>query len=115
MRRIVFALLVAAAFAGSAFAADGKISSAAKQKEVPVIEAAPFIPLTLSALFVATGAYEVQADGTTFIPAVEPSVMVARVNSDGTISTACVTTEKAARAFMERQSRDNATAPAPKE
>jgi hypothetical protein len=111
MRRLFLALVVVAAVAGSAVAQEPTATSRVTKQELQAaVDAAPLMPLTLTALFTIAGDQFV-SDGV-FTPAEVPNVVVARINDDGTISTTCVTTEIAARAFMERRQRDEPARPA---
>jgi hypothetical protein len=102
MRRVFIALVVIAAFAGSAFAQEPAATPRVTKREVQaVVEAAPLMPFTLATLFAIAG-NQLVSDGV-FIPAEESNIVVARINDDGSLSTTCVTTEKAARSFMERK------------
>ena len=111
MRRLFIALVVVAALAGSAF---GQEQTRTTKKELQSIQqAAPVLPVTLTALFT-IAAETTLADGT-WIPAEVPNIMVARKNADGTLSTACVTSEENARTFMrQRQQREEPAKPAEK-
>lgn len=111
MRRLFIALIVVAAVAGSAVAQEPAATPRVTKQELQAaVEAAPLMPLTLTALFTIAGDQFV-TDGV-FIPAAVPNVVVARINDDGSISTSCVTSEVAARAFMERRQRDEPARPA---
>jgi hypothetical protein len=111
MRRLFIALFVVAAFAGSAFAQESKAATRITRQELQAIaQAAPVMPLTLTALF-AVAADQVVSDGV-FIPAEVENIVVARKNGDGSISTSCVTSEAAARAFMQKQFRQEPAKPA---
>ena len=113
MRRFFIALAVVSGLAGSAFAQEQPAAvRVTKQELQAVTEAAPLMPLTLAALFQVAGDQFV-TDGI-WIPAEVPNIMVARKNDDGTISTACVASEKAAKTFLERQQRDEPAKPAEK-
>jgi len=104
MRRVFIALVVTAAFAGSAFAQEPATASRVTKQEVQaVVEAAPLMPFTLATLFTIAGD-QLVSDGV-FIPADVPNIVVARINDDGSLSTTCVTSEKAARSFMEQKHR----------
>jgi hypothetical protein len=119
MRRLFIALFVVAAFAGSAFAQAAQRPSIAEQKAQTritkeklqaIAEAAPVMPLTLTALFT-VAADQIGSNGV-FIPADVPNIIVARKNDDGSISTTCVTSEAAARAFMQQHFRQEPSKPA---
>jgi hypothetical protein len=111
MRRLFIALAVVAALAGSAFAQEQPAARHVTKQELQVVtEAAPLMPLTLAALFKVAGDQFV-TDGI-WIPAESTNIVVARKNDDGTLSTACVATEKAAKSFMERRQRDEPARPA---
>lgn len=111
MRRLIIALFVVAAFAGSAFAQESKAQTRiTKQQLQAIAEAAPVMPVTLEALF-AVAADQVVSDGV-FIPAEVPSIVVARKNDDGSLSTSCVNSETAARSFMQQHFRQEPTKPA---
>ena len=99
-RRVIVVLFVVLAVAPLANAAGtGERLRAA-------LEAADRIaaetPLPLSALFPVADRVRitVAADGMQTADAPNVEVLVARVNGDGTIATACVGTEEAARDFM---------------
>jgi len=104
MRRVFITLLVVAALAGSALAQEPKAAPRVTKQELQVM------PLTLATLFTIAGE-QFLADGV-FIPAEVPNIVVARKNDDGTISTTCVSSETAARAFLERKQRDEPARPA---
>jgi len=109
MRRPFVVLIAVAALAGSAFAEERTAANRLTKEDLAAIaDAAPVMPLTLSALFEAASESFV-VNGMTFIAPEVPNVIVARKNDDGTISTSCVSSEKAARAFMERSHRDETT------
>ena len=111
MRRLSLALAVVAALAGSAFAQEHPAAKhVTKQELQAVTEAAPLMPLTLTTLFQVAGE-QFFVDGI-WIPAQTTNIVVARKNDDGTLSTACVATAKAAKSFMERQQRDEPARPA---
>jgi hypothetical protein len=111
MRRVFIALVVIAAFAGPAFAQEPAAASRLTKQEVQaVVAAAPLMPFTLATLFTFAGDQFV-SDGV-FIPAEVPNIVVARINDDGSLSTTCVTTEKAARSFMERKHNSEPAKPA---
>ena len=100
MVRSKYLLFVAAvAFATAPFvhAADAAIDPAAATVEV----ALPSPTLTLKALFAAPASEEVidVVDGVA-VGMGATEVLVARLNTDGTVVTACVDSEKAARAFL---------------
>jgi hypothetical protein len=99
MARSLFVFVAAVAFATAPFvhAAD-----AAPEAAATVEMALPSPTITLKALFAAPAAPEVidVADGVAFgMEAIE--VMVARIDTDGRVVTACVDSEKAARAFLD--------------
>jgi hypothetical protein len=111
MRRLFIALAVVAALAGSAFAQEQPAAKhVTKQELQAVTEAAPLMPLTLTTLFKVAGDQFI-ADGI-WIPVETTNIVVARKNDDGTLSTACVATEKAAKSFLERKQRDEPGRPA---
>jgi hypothetical protein len=111
MRRLSLALLVIAAFAGSAFAQEQKATARVTKKDLQAMsEAAPLMPLTLSALF-AIASEQIVTDGVV-IPAEVPNIIFARKNEDGTITTTCVSSIEAGRSFVERRQRDEPSKPA---
>ena len=111
MRRLFITLFVVAAFAGSAFAQEQKAQTRITRKQLDAIaQAAPVMPLTLTALFT-VAADQVVSDGV-FIPPELPNIVVARKNDDGSISTTCVTSETAARAFTQQHFRQEPGKPA---
>jgi len=111
MRRLFIALFVVAAFAGSAFAEEQKATTRVTKKDLQAMtEAAPFMPLTLSALF-AIASEQIVTDGVV-IPAEVPNIVFARKNDDGSITTSCVTSIEAGRSFVERRQRDEPSKPA---
>jgi hypothetical protein len=111
MRRLFIAVIVIAAVAGSAVAQEPAATPRVTKQELQAaVEAAPLMPLTLSALFTIAGD-QILADGV-FIPAEVPNIMVAKKNADGSLSTTCVTSETAARIFIERKQRDEPARPA---
>src|SRR4051794_36976022 len=112
MRRVfIAAVVVTAAFAGSAFAQEPATASRVTKQEVQaVVEAAPLMPFTLATLFTFAGDPFVSHG--VFIPAEVPNIVVARINDDGSLSTACVASEKAARSFMERKYNSDPAKPA---
>ena len=111
MRRLFIALIVVAAFAGSAFAQEQRAPARVTKQDVQaIVDAAPVMPLTLTALFAIAGDQFVSYG--VFVPAELPNIVVARKNDDGTISTTCVTSETAVRSFMQRQYREEPVKPA---
>lgn len=105
MRHLFIASAVVAALAGSAFAQEQQTAKhITKQELQTVTEAAPLMPLTLSTILQVAGSQFV-TDGV-WIPAETPNIIVARKNTDGTLSIGCVASEKGASKFMERKQRD---------
>ena len=93
----LFAAAVALATAPFVYAADAATEAAAT-----VEVALPSPTITLKALFAAPASEEVieVADGVAVgMEAME--VMLARIDTDGRVITACVDNEKAARAFLD--------------
>ena len=110
-KNFLIGLAVLTMTSGSAFAQEHKAQTRiTKEKLQAIAEAAPVMPLTLSALFT-VAADQIGSDGV-FIPADVPNIIVARKNDDGSISTSCVTSEAAARAFMQQHFRQEPSKPA---
>ena len=98
----LFVAVVALATAPFVQAAEPVVSDRAVAEMVQVEAALPSPTLTLKALFATLDQDEVidTIDGVAVgMGAFE--VVVARINTDGTTATACVDSEKAARAFLD--------------
>ncbi|MEA2570030.1 MAG: hypothetical protein QOI24_2031 [Acidobacteriota bacterium] len=97
------ALFAVASFAGAAETKGASDSRTAAQEVANAAKAAASAPITLSAIFaevadnleVMTGPH-----GFVIMKVTMPDVVVVRIEADGTRSTACVNSEKAARAFL---------------
>ena len=111
MRRLFIVLAAMITLAGSAVAQEQQTAKhVTKQELKAVTEAAPIMPLTLTALFQVAGDQFV-TDGV-WIPAADPNIVVARKNDDGTVSVGCVVTEAGVKTFMERKQRQEPARPA---
>ncbi len=110
MRRLILSMLAATSIAGTAMAAETRVAPRITREQLDMIAAAS--PLTMSALFEVAGDAIVEK-GMTFIPAM-PNVLVAKKNDDGSITTACVTSERGMRSFLERNQRDESPRPSEK-
>jgi len=98
-RRVVAVLIVVFALAPFANAAGNRQRVPAPVEDPDCIQAET--PLPLSAPFASTALRIIAGPkGMQTADAPNVEVLVARVNTDGTIATACVGTEEAARDFM---------------
>jgi hypothetical protein len=80
-----------------------------------LLAASPATPLPLAALFAASAAITRDRNGES-MQAQETDVLVARRNDDGSRSILCVSSEAAARAFLQHKTANaQAATPAPKE
>jgi len=104
MRRFTFAMLAATFITVSVTAQEHASGHAVTHQQLDVVAAAS--PVTMSALFEVAGD-AIVSNGMTFVPAMN-NVLVARKNDDGSITTACVNSERAMRTFLERKQRDEA-------
>ena len=99
------ALLFVVAMTIASFAGAGEIQNNDKQTFAQAAATAarsPLMPVSLSALFTAMADnFTIHPDGRMSAEAPNyTDVMIARINSDGAMETACVATEKAALEFF---------------
>ena len=102
MRRLFLALVVLAAFAGSAFAAErAETLSVTKQELKAIADLAPAVPLTLSAIFAAADQAAATPSTADVVVPAEVDMLVLRINDDGTRQIRCLNNEAAARRFLD--------------